>query len=183
VDPTERFTDVVRRAESDIALDEACFLIAAHAHGDIDVDARCRELDVLSASLDVSDAGALARALFTDLGFAGNTVDYGDPDNSYLDAVLDRRLGIPITLSVLMIEVGRRPVWRFTASGCRDTSSSGRGQAFGTTRSMAGSRSTTQPAPTDSPRSTGQPLSVASTSRPSVRLRSSIACSPISSTR
>jgi regulator of sirC expression with transglutaminase-like and TPR domain len=46
--------------------------------------------------------------LFTDLGFAGNTVDYGDPDNSYLDAVLDRRLGIPITLSVLMIEVGRR---------------------------------------------------------------------------
>jgi regulator of sirC expression with transglutaminase-like and TPR domain len=108
VDPTERFTKVVRRAESDIALDEACFLIAAHAHADLDVDARCEQLDVLSASLGVGDAGALARALFEDLGFTGNRVDYGDPDNSYLDAVLDRRLGIPITLSVLMIEVGRR---------------------------------------------------------------------------
>jgi regulator of sirC expression with transglutaminase-like and TPR domain len=108
VDPTERFTDVVRRAESDIALDEACFLIAAHAHADIDVDARCKHLDELSASLGVGDAGALARALFEDLGFTGNRIDYGDPDNSYLDAVLDRRLGIPITLSVLMIEVGRR---------------------------------------------------------------------------
>ena len=41
-------------------------------------------------------------------GFTGNTVDYADPANSYLDDVLDRRLGIPITLSVLMIEVGRR---------------------------------------------------------------------------
>ncbi|MGH9031826.1 MAG: transglutaminase family protein, partial [Acidimicrobiia bacterium] len=41
-------------------------------------------------------------------GFAGNTVDYGDPRNSYLDDVLDRRLGIPISLSVLTMEVGRR---------------------------------------------------------------------------
>ena len=51
--------------------------------------------------------GATARVLVT-RGFAGNTVDYGDPRNSYLDVVLDRRLGLPITLSVLMIEVGRR---------------------------------------------------------------------------
>jgi len=108
VDPTERFTVIVCGAESDIALDEASLVIAAHAHSDLDIAARLHQLDTLADSLEVHDAGALAHALFTELGFTGNTVDYGDPENSYLDAVLDRRLGIPITLSVLMIEVGRR---------------------------------------------------------------------------
>jgi regulator of sirC expression with transglutaminase-like and TPR domain len=83
-------------------------VIAAHAHPTLDVDARCRELDALAGSLEVDDARALAHGLFVERGFAGNTIDYGDPRNSYLDDVLDRRLGIPITLSVLMIEVGRR---------------------------------------------------------------------------
>jgi regulator of sirC expression with transglutaminase-like and TPR domain len=108
MDATGRFTDVLQRVESDIALDEACFLIAAHARPDVDVDVRCRQLDALASSLDARDPGALAHTLFAELGFAGNSVDYGDPNNSYLDAVLDRRLGIPITLSVLMMEVGRR---------------------------------------------------------------------------
>jgi regulator of sirC expression with transglutaminase-like and TPR domain len=98
----------VRRAERDIPLDHACLLIAAHAHPDLDVDVRLEQIDGLAASLDVDDAASLARALFVERGYAGNTVDYGDPRNSYLDDVLDRRLGIPITLSVLMIEVGRR---------------------------------------------------------------------------
>ena len=51
---------------------------------------------------------ALASVLFVDWGFAGNTTDYGDPRNSFLPDVIERRLGLPITLSVLMIEVGRR---------------------------------------------------------------------------
>ena len=42
------------------------------------------------------------------LGFRGNTRDYGDPENSFLDSVLERRLGIPISLAVVMMEVGRR---------------------------------------------------------------------------
>ena len=50
----------------------------------------------------------LAEALFVTEGFAGNTSEYSDPRNSLLDDVIDRRLGIPISLSVLMIEVGRR---------------------------------------------------------------------------
>jgi regulator of sirC expression with transglutaminase-like and TPR domain len=108
VDPTERFTELLQREESDLPLDEACFLIAAHAHPNVDVDARRAQLDALAASLDASNGAELASALFDDLGFAGNTIDYSDPENSYLDAVLDRRLGIPITLSVLMMEVGRR---------------------------------------------------------------------------
>jgi regulator of sirC expression with transglutaminase-like and TPR domain len=108
VGPTEQFELLVQRAEYDIPLDEACFVIAAHAHPTLDVDAGCRKVDALAGSLAVDDARSLARVLFVDRGYAGNTVDYGDPRNSYLDDVLDRRLGIPITLSVLMIEVGRR---------------------------------------------------------------------------
>jgi regulator of sirC expression with transglutaminase-like and TPR domain len=46
--------------------------------------------------------------LFVDLGFAGNTRDYYDPRNSFLNDVLDRRTGIPITLALLAMEVGRR---------------------------------------------------------------------------
>jgi regulator of sirC expression with transglutaminase-like and TPR domain len=51
---------------------------------------------------------ALNRYLFDELGFAGNVADYYNPRNSYLNDVMERRLGIPITLSLLFIEVGRR---------------------------------------------------------------------------
>src|SRR5260370_28733670 len=47
--------------------------------------------------------------LFDELGFRGNEPEYYDPRNSCLDAVIDRRTGIPITLSVVYIEVARRP--------------------------------------------------------------------------
>ena len=46
--------------------------------------------------------------LFEELGFTGNTGDYYDPRNSYLNEVIDRRRGIPITLAVLYLEIGRR---------------------------------------------------------------------------
>ncbi len=46
--------------------------------------------------------------LFRTLGFRGNRQDYYDPDNSYLNRVLDRRLGIPISLSVLYLLLARR---------------------------------------------------------------------------
>src|SRR5690606_15405971 len=51
---------------------------------------------------------SLCRLLFDDLGFHGNADDYSDPDNSFLDRVVERRTGIPISLSVLTLEVGRR---------------------------------------------------------------------------
>jgi regulator of sirC expression with transglutaminase-like and TPR domain len=50
----------------------------------------------------------LNQFLFDELGFHGNARDYYDPRNSYLNEVLDRRTGIPLTLSVLYLEVGRR---------------------------------------------------------------------------
>ena len=50
----------------------------------------------------------LASVLFVDWAYRGNSTNYGDPRNSLLPEVIDRRLGLPITLSVLMIEIGRR---------------------------------------------------------------------------
>lgn len=108
MDPTERFSEIVRRDERAIPLDEACLLIAAHAHPGLDVDAARAQLDELATIVDADDARTLAHRVFRDLGYTGNTVDYDDPRNSYLDDVLERRLGIPITLSILMVEIGRR---------------------------------------------------------------------------
>ncbi len=106
MDPTERFTELVRRAEREVPLDEATLLIAAHHH-DVDIPEQLHRLDdIASGAPHAPDA--LATYLFVERGFIGNTVDYGDPRNSFLDEVLDRRLGLPITLSVLMLEVGRR---------------------------------------------------------------------------
>lgn len=106
--PTERFAELVNGSEADLALDEAALLIAAHAHPDLDMAARLQQLDDLAADAPDTDARALAHFLFQERLFSGNSGDYGDPRNSLLDEVLDRRLGIPITLSVLMIEIGRR---------------------------------------------------------------------------
>jgi len=51
---------------------------------------------------------ALAEFLFQTYGLRGNADDYADPRNSYLNQVMDRRLGLPISLSVIFVEIGRR---------------------------------------------------------------------------
>jgi regulator of sirC expression with transglutaminase-like and TPR domain len=106
MDTTERFAALVQQSDDEVPLDEAALLIAAHDH-QLDVTAQLSRLDELAAQAPASP-DALATYLFVERGFMGNAADYGDPLNSYLDAVLDRRLGLPITLSVLMMEIGRR---------------------------------------------------------------------------
>ena len=81
---------------------------AAQAHADLDVDVWCERLDTLAARVAQPTFEALRAMLFEDEGFTGNRTDYADPENSFLDAVITRRVGIPITLSVLTMEVGRR---------------------------------------------------------------------------
>jgi regulator of sirC expression with transglutaminase-like and TPR domain len=110
-----RFAEVVAR--DDFALDHAALLIGAWDFPSRDL-ARYRDrLDELAqdAALDVAraDGGAgraraISDCLFDRLGFHGNTGDYYDPRNSFLSDVLDRRTGIPISLSVLYLEVARR---------------------------------------------------------------------------
>jgi regulator of sirC expression with transglutaminase-like and TPR domain len=107
-DATERFVEVMGRPEADVPLDLVSLLIAAHAYPDLDVDAELGRLDAIAAGCEGGDLDGLLRHLFVDLGFAGNAADYYDPRNSFLNEVLDRRTGLPITLSVLTIEIGRR---------------------------------------------------------------------------
>jgi regulator of sirC expression with transglutaminase-like and TPR domain len=105
---TEEFAELVARPEPEIPLDRASLLIAAHARPELDIDATLVRLDELADTCFAPTLDAVVRHLFVDLGFRGNTADYHDPRNSYLDEVIERRIGIPITLSVLTMEVGRR---------------------------------------------------------------------------
>jgi regulator of sirC expression with transglutaminase-like and TPR domain len=104
----ERFAEIVRRPDAEVPLDLAWALLTAHAHPAADPDALVGELDDLAAACRTPTLDGLRHHLFVDQGFAGNETDYYDPANSYLDDVLDRHLGIPITLSVVTMEVGRR---------------------------------------------------------------------------
>jgi regulator of sirC expression with transglutaminase-like and TPR domain len=108
MDPTERFAELVRGPEAALPLDEAGLLIAAHAKPDLDVARHLAQFDALAEEVGEPTLDGLRRLLFRDLGFAGNEDDYYDPRNSYLDDVLERRTGIPISLAVVMMEVGRR---------------------------------------------------------------------------
>ncbi|HKY13908.1 MAG TPA: transglutaminase-like domain-containing protein [Microthrixaceae bacterium] len=104
-DPTDRFAALVARGGE--PLDRLALAIAAHAHRDLDEDAELARIDELAGSVP-DEAATLCAALFGPGRFEGDRSTYYDPDNSMLDRVLDRRRGIPITLSVLAIEVGRR---------------------------------------------------------------------------
>ena len=63
---------------------------------------------IFLTGLGGESAASLNRYLFEELGFRGNRDDYYDPRNSYLNQVLERRVGIPITLSVLYLEIATR---------------------------------------------------------------------------
>lgn len=99
-------------------LAESALLIAQAGNPDIDVSAYLRQIDdwasYVRSRFDPQSADAaeridhLNRFLFDELGFAGNGAEYYDPRNSFLSSVMDRRRGIPITLSILYIEIGRR---------------------------------------------------------------------------
>lgn len=107
VDALARFAELVQRPEDEVPLDEAALWLAAGDHP-VDVPARLDQLSGLAAAATGLTAEGLCRHLFVAEGFAGNADDYYDPANSHLDAVLDRRRGIPITLAVVLMEVGRR---------------------------------------------------------------------------
>lgn len=110
-----RLYGVADASDGDAA--EGALWIAAEEVGDLDVD---RYLDFLQARADAvaasvgsaDDAESFRRAitdeLFVRQGFRGDEGDYYDPRNSYLHEVIERRRGIPITLSIVYLAVGRR---------------------------------------------------------------------------
>jgi regulator of sirC expression with transglutaminase-like and TPR domain len=107
-DASERFAALVSASEDDLPLDEAALLIAAHAYPELDIATELAVLDTLAQRCVAPTLDALLNHLFRREWFVGNRVDYADVRNSYLNEVLGRRLGIPITLSVLLMEVGKR---------------------------------------------------------------------------
>ncbi len=101
----------------EIDLAQMALLIAAAEYPDLDTAEELRALDSLAAGASrslgqetdpLARANALSEYLFDEVGFSGNREDYYDPRNSFLNEVLSRRLGIPITLSLVYIEVGKR---------------------------------------------------------------------------
>lgn len=111
------FAHHVARPDDEIDLGQAALLIAAPEYPELDIEATRRQLDDLATAAQPALAGfvdgtaraaALVQYLVDEQGFRGNTDDYDDPRNSFLNEVLARRLGIPISLSVVAIEVARR---------------------------------------------------------------------------
>jgi regulator of sirC expression with transglutaminase-like and TPR domain len=108
VDPTARFAALVARQDQPLPVDEALLLIAAHADPGVDVQTEQARLDALAEQVAEPTMDALRHLLFDEIGFTGDRDTYYDADNSLLPRVLDRRRGIPLSLSLLTIEVGRR---------------------------------------------------------------------------
>ena len=112
-----RWQRLARAAPQNVSLAEGALLIAADEYHDLDIDAYLGQIEQMGATLhrrlrsDISTTEALHalnRYVFDELGFSGNVQDYYDPRNSFLNDVIERRLGIPISLAVLYIELGRR---------------------------------------------------------------------------
>lgn len=111
------FASIVDRSDADLNLAESALLIALGEYPDLDPGPYLARLDEyanevrgrLSPGSDVADSiRALNQYLFVEQGFGGNLRNYRDPRNSYLNQVLDRKLGIPISLSVVYLEVAWR---------------------------------------------------------------------------
>lgn len=112
-----QFAEIVARDEDNLELDSAALLIAAEEYPNLDVAEYLSLIDDFgeqARARDDSSADPLTRImrlghlLFDEFEFRGNAGNYYDARNSFLNDVIDRRIGIPITLSVVMIEVARR---------------------------------------------------------------------------
>lgn len=113
----EQFVEVAGLPDQDVDLARAALLIAATEYPNLDLDHELGILDSLSAGASqqlgedrspLFCINTLSVYLFDSVGFRGNLDDYDDPRNSFLNDVLRRRLGIPITLSLMFVEVGKR---------------------------------------------------------------------------
>ncbi len=116
-----RLVAVADQPADKAALAEAALLIAAEHQPGLDIRAALEKLDRLAAEAAARLAARrragqtfgdrvvqLNRWLFEEAGFSGNEEEFYDPRNSYLNLVLERRTGIPITLAIVQIEIARR---------------------------------------------------------------------------
>ncbi len=114
--PLREFAELTGGADDRVDLARAALAIARWEYPALEVDAYVERLDGLARGVDgprrsADPLGRLHRLreyLFVEQGFAGNREEPYDPRNSFLNDVLDRRKGIPITLSLVLMEVGKR---------------------------------------------------------------------------
>ncbi len=111
-----QFDSIVRSSDEEIDLARTALLIAATEYHDLNVERELYRIGLLADGIahriyddpsPLYHLNTLSEYLFDELGFRGNYDNYYDAKNSFLNDVLERRLGIPITLSLLYIEVGR----------------------------------------------------------------------------
>jgi regulator of sirC expression with transglutaminase-like and TPR domain len=111
------FAEVMNKPENRLDLGRAALLIASEEYPGLDILRYVAKLEAMAAAVRRQVEGTvdplvkidyLNRYLFLERGFRGNSQEYYDPRNSFLNDVLDRQLGIPITVSIVYMEVGRR---------------------------------------------------------------------------
>ncbi len=117
--PLDYFNTLVttNQRSDEIPLTEAALCIAQDVYPKIDLEAQQLDIDRLAATLKkrlpidapyMHRLRSLNRYFFGELGFSSNRNDFFDPDNSYLNRVLERRIGIPISLAILYLEIGQQ---------------------------------------------------------------------------
>ena len=98
-------------------LEHCGFIIARYAYPSLDVSAYVRQLDEMAQEVQdrigprasgEETVKTLNRYLFTEQGFKGNTKNYYEVENTYINRVIDRRTGIPISLSIVYLLIGKR---------------------------------------------------------------------------
>jgi regulator of sirC expression with transglutaminase-like and TPR domain len=108
---------LVALPEQQVDLEAGAFLIARYAYPTLEVATYARQLDEMarevrerigSRASGEETVKALNRYLFVEQGFRGNTKNYYEVENSYLNRVVDRRTGIPISLSAVYLAIGKR---------------------------------------------------------------------------
>jgi regulator of sirC expression with transglutaminase-like and TPR domain len=111
------FTEAMTGPENRLDLARAALLIASEEYPGLDILRYVAKLEAMAAAVrpavtttddPILKIEYLNAYLFEERGFRGNAENYYDPRNSFLNDVVDRRLGIPITLSIIYMEVGRR---------------------------------------------------------------------------
>jgi regulator of sirC expression with transglutaminase-like and TPR domain len=114
-DAVREFAEYVARPAEEIHLDKASLLLARTEYPALDLPSQLARLDALAARVECNACGSphaniasLNHLLFEEENFTGNEEEYDDPRNNFLNDVLDRKKGIPITLSIVYQEVARR---------------------------------------------------------------------------
>jgi regulator of sirC expression with transglutaminase-like and TPR domain len=115
IDPIRQFEALTDCPDEQIDLAEAALAIAATEYPGLDPAPSIEALDRLAARVEagprlsaLGNIAAINKVLFEEEKFTGNTSEYDDPRNSYLNDVLERKTGIPISLSLVYTEVARR---------------------------------------------------------------------------